>query len=335
MEVSYCVVNTNGRELLLTCLEAIRRTDPAGIDHEILVLDNASDDGSVDAVTARFPDVRLIARERRAGLAENNTLLLREARGRFCLLLNEDSEILDGAVRALLDALEADPRAAVAGAQLVDPDGGPIACAWRFPGPGTALAQALFLHRWLVTQSGGRTGGGRPREVGWVQSCTMLVRREAAEGVGYLDPDFFVYSEEVDFQKRLHDAGWRILHVPAARAIHHEQLATDRSTGARRIVQFQRGRETYMRKHHSPAAAAVCRVLWAWSYVARAIAATILPGHDAHRYWLHARQALRPTHGEGMREAADAYNLQLAGSAGTGGPSGQVPDRSSSRATAS
>jgi N-acetylglucosaminyl-diphospho-decaprenol L-rhamnosyltransferase len=333
VEVSYCVVNTNGRELLLSCLEAINRTHPDGVDHEILVLDNASNDGSADAVTARFPHARLIARERRAGLAENNTLLLREARGRFCLLLNEDSEILEGAARALLDTLEADERAAVAGAQLVDPDGAAIACAWRFPGPGTALAQALFLHRWLVTQSG--SGGGRPREVGWVQSCTMLVRREAAERVGYLDPDFFVYSEEVDFQKRLHDAGWRILHVPAARAIHREQLATDRSAWARRIVQFQRGRETYMRKHHSAAVAALCRVLWAWSYVPRAVAAMILPGHDARRYWLHARQALRPTHGEGMREAADAYNLKLAASRDERAPSGQVPGRSSSRATAS
>jgi GT2 family glycosyltransferase len=163
----------------------------------------------------------------------------------------------------------------------------------------------------------------------------MLVRRDAAEGVGYLDPDFFVYSEEVDFQKRLHDAGWRILHAPAARAVHHEQLATDRSTGARRIVQFQRGRETYMRKHHSAAARALCRVLWAWSYVPRAIAATILPGHDARRYWLHARQALRPTHGEGMREAAEAYNLKLAAAHGDQATSGQVPGRSSSRATAS
>ena len=80
VEVSYCVVNTNGRELLLSCLEAIARTHPPGLDHEILVLDNASDDGSADAVAARFPEVRLIARERRAGLAENNTPLLRAAR---------------------------------------------------------------------------------------------------------------------------------------------------------------------------------------------------------------------------------------------------------------
>jgi GT2 family glycosyltransferase len=333
MELSYCVVNTNGRELLLSCLESIRRTHPAAIDHEILVLDNASDDGSVAAVERRFGEARVIARERRAGLAENNTLLLREAKGRFCLLLNEDSEVLDGTAMALLDALRADPKAAVAGAQLLDPAGAPLACAWRFPGLGTALAQALFLHRRLVTQSGSGRDGDPPREVGWVQSCTMLVRRSAAEEVAYLDADFFVYSEEVDFQRRLRDAGWRIVHVPAARAIHREQLATDRSAGARRIVQFHRGRETYMRKHHSGAVALACRLLWAWSYAVRALAALALPGQDPHRYRLHARQALRPTLGEGMREAAEAYNLKLAGAGH--GPPAQVPERSSSRASAS
>ena len=138
MELSYCVVNTNGRELLLTCLEAIRRTHPAGIEHEILVLDNASDDGSAEAVARRFPEVRVIARDRRAGLAENNSLLLREARGRFCLLLNEDSEILEGAAEALLEALIADPAGGRRGAQLLDPDRKPIPCAWRLPGLGTA-----------------------------------------------------------------------------------------------------------------------------------------------------------------------------------------------------
>jgi GT2 family glycosyltransferase len=313
MDLSYCVVNTNGRELLLACLESIARTHPAEIGHEVLVLDNASDDGSVEAASDGFPAVRIIARDRRAGLAENNSLLLREARAPFCLLLNEDSEILDGAAAALLGALRDDPGAAAAGAQLLDPDRNPIPCAWRLPGLGTAVAQALFLHRRLVTQdSGAHPGDASAREVGWVQSAAMLVRRVAAQQVGYLDPDFFVYSEEVDFQKRMRDAGWHILHVPAARAIHREQLATDRSAGARRVVQFHRGRAMYMSKHHSAIVALLCRLLWSWSYVPRAIAAAFTSGHDPGWYWLHARRALRPSVGEGMREAAEAYNLRRA-----------------------
>jgi N-acetylglucosaminyl-diphospho-decaprenol L-rhamnosyltransferase len=327
MELSYCVVNTNGRDLLLECLRSIRETHPEGTEHEILVLDNASDDGSAEAVKAGFGEVRVIRRDRRAGLAENNSLIMGEARGEFCLLLNEDSELLDGAVRELLAALRGDGGAAVAGAQLVDPDGEPIPCAWRFPSLGTALAQALLLHRRLVTQSHG--GDGPPREVGWIQSCTMLIRREVADSVGYLDTDFFVYSEEVDFQKRMHDAGWRILHVPRAHAIHHEQLATDRSPGGRRrIVQFHRGRDLYMQKHHSKPVVLLSRLLWSASYLPRALAAIFMRGQDPGTYWLHARQALRPARGEGMREAADAYNAAHAGG-------GQVPERSSSRAAAS
>ena len=332
MELSYCVVNTNGRELLLECLRSIRRTRPQGIESEVLVLDNASDDGSAEAVEAEFPEVRVIRRDRRAGLAENNSLIMREAHSRLCLLLNEDSELTDGAVTELLAALQHDPGAAVAGAQLLDPDRNPIPCAWRFPGLATATAQALLLHRRLVTQSG---GDGPPREVGWVQSCTMLVRREVAGSVRYLDPDFFVYSEEVDFQKRIHDAGWRILHVPRARAIHHEQLATDRSGGARRrIVQFHRGRDLYMQKHHSRPVVLLSRWLLAASYVPRTIAALFMRDRDPGTYWLHARQALRPTRGEGMQEAAEAYNLARSAHAGKES-SAQVPDRSSSRAATS
>src|SRR4051812_15021025 len=91
--LSYCVVNTNGREDLLLCLDAIERTHPDGLDREVLVLDNASEDGSAEAVRARGGELRLIERERRAGKAENDSTLLREANGRFCLLLNEDSEL--------------------------------------------------------------------------------------------------------------------------------------------------------------------------------------------------------------------------------------------------
>src|SRR3712207_5016879 len=120
--ISYCVVNTNGRELLMRCLDAIDRTHPAGVEREVLVLDNASDDGSAEAVRARGgSDLRLIALDRRTGKAENDSTLLREARGEYALLLNEDAELLDGAPGALLRALEADPRAAVAASQLLDP----------------------------------------------------------------------------------------------------------------------------------------------------------------------------------------------------------------------
>jgi GT2 family glycosyltransferase len=320
--LSYCVVNTNGREYLLACLEAIERTHPAGVEAEVLVLDNASKDGSAAAIRSRGslgtntvpkePQVagaedggggiaiQLIALEQQAGKAENDSTLLREAQGRYCLLLNEDSELRPGAVAALIAALDADPKAAAATPQLLDSAGHPVPCAWRFPGVGTALAGALFLHRRLTVQS----KGSATRRVDWGQSSALMVRREAAAAVGYLDPEFFVYYDECDFAKRLAEAGWGSLFVPGAEAVHHDQLSTDLAKGLPRIVEFHRNRDRYMRAHHSTAAALAVRVLTAWSYAVRALAATVIPGQPAAIYRAHARQALFPGRGESIRDRA-------------------------------
>ena len=123
----------------------------------------------------------------------------------------------------------------------------------------------------------------------------------------YLDPDFFVYSDEVDFARRLRDAGWRSVYVPGAVAVHHEQLATG-AFAERRIVELSRNRDLYMRKHHSPAAARAVRWLTAWAYALRALAALLLPGQRPGRYLRHVRATLTPGRGEGLREAAEEYN---------------------------
>ena len=300
--LSYCVVNTNGRDYLLACLAAIERTHPAGMEREILVLDNASEDGSAEAVRALGGEIRLIALERRTGKAENDSTLMREGRGEYCLLLNEDSELRPGAAAELVAALEADPKAAAAAPQLLDSAGNPVPSAWRFPGVGTAAVGALFLHRRFTVQS----VGSETRRVDWAQSSALLVRREAAAAVGYMDPDFFVYYDECDFARRLADAGRHSLFVPGAEAVHHDQLSTDLAKGLPRIVEFHRNRNLYMRKHHGPMAALAVRVLTAWSYALRALAASVLPDRPARIFWAHARQALFPDRGESIRDRAGA-----------------------------
>ena len=304
VEVTYCIVNTQQRELLVRGLDAIAR-ERASVPFatEVIVLDNASTDGSVGAAR-RHPTVdHVIARDQRTGKADNDTELLRRSRGRYALLLNEDSELLPGATIALRDALEANPRAGAAGARLLSPSGRRQASAWSFPSPGTALAAALFIHRWTTVQSRGE----QVRPVDWAQSAALLVRRQAAREIDWFDPQFFVYSDEVDFCKRLADNGWHTLYVPGAAAIHHEQLSTG-DVPERRIIELSRNRDRYMRKHHSALSAALVRWLTAWTYAVRALVANVLPRHDPRRYWFHVGATLHPDRGEGLREAALDYN---------------------------
>jgi len=315
IELTYCVVNTSQRKLLLRGLDAIARERAAvPFATEVLVLDNGSRDGSAEGAREHPAVDELIAIPERRGKGLNDSELLRRARGRYALLLNEDSELMPGATLALYEALHARSDVACAGARLLRPDGSLQPSAWRFPSVGTALAGALFLHRLLTVQS----RGAHAREVDWCQSAALLVRREAAAAVGYLDPDFFVYSDEVDFAYRLRRAGWRSLYVPAARAMHHEQLSTD-AVPEPRIVELARNRDLYMRKHHAAAAARAVRWLTAWSYALRALAASLLPGHSARRYWRHVTASLWPRRGEGVREAAARYNAEAVPGAADGG----------------
>ena len=213
-ELSYCVVNTSQRELLIRGLDAIGR-ERAGLPFaaEVLVLDNGSRDGSAEAalahpaVTRRSP----LPRTARQG-AERLAICCAGRRGASRCSSTRTPSCCPGRRWRCGRRSSATAAAACAGARLLRPDGAPQASAWRFPTPLTALAGALFLHRLLTVQSRGpRTQGGRLVPVGGAARAA----RAAAE-VGYLDPDFFVYSDEVDFARRLRDAGWRSLYVPAA-----------------------------------------------------------------------------------------------------------------------
>jgi N-acetylglucosaminyl-diphospho-decaprenol L-rhamnosyltransferase len=189
VELTYCVVNTERRQLLSYCLDAIAR-ERATVDFETetLVLDNASHDGSAEAARAHAATSEVIA-------------LVRRARGRFCLILNEDSELEPGATAALHGALASAEGAAAAGATLVRPDGVQQPSAYRFPSPWTGLLSLVGLGRRFVVQS----HGARVRDVDWAPVSALLVRREAAAGVEWPDGD------EVGFFRRLRAA------------VHHER----------------------------------------------------------------------------------------------------------------
>jgi N-acetylglucosaminyl-diphospho-decaprenol L-rhamnosyltransferase len=213
VELSYCVVNTEQRQLLSYCLDAIAR-ERATVDFETetLVLDNASRDGSAEAARQHPATTNVIERDVRRARGENATELLRRSRGRFCLLLDEDSELEPGATVALHAALAGAADAGAAGATLVTPDGEQQASAWRFPSAATALLSLIGLRRRLV-----QSRGPHVRDVDWAPAAALLVRRDAASAVEWVGAD------EVEFCRRLHDSGWRVLYVPEARAVHHDQ----------------------------------------------------------------------------------------------------------------
>jgi N-acetylglucosaminyl-diphospho-decaprenol L-rhamnosyltransferase len=298
-DLSVSIVNTGSRELLLACLESL-----AGTEAELVVLDNASEDGSAAAVRERFPDVRVIEQPYRAGFGANHNTVIRATTGRYVYVLNEDTTSADWGFAALTAYLDAHPRVAALGPRLVYPDGRVQKSAWRFPTPLVSMGSLLTLGRMGVTQS----RGDAPRPVDWVMGAAVVLRRKALEEVGLFDEEFFLYSEEVDLQARFHRAGWEVHYFPAVTVVHHESQFSA-GIPERRINEMWRSRHRYWRKHHSGAGARVAAFATGAQYGVRALVAPVVrrdPRLGA-RMRLHARDAWRVT-GPGLRELADEWN---------------------------
>jgi N-acetylglucosaminyl-diphospho-decaprenol L-rhamnosyltransferase len=298
-DLSVSIVNTNSRALLLACLDSL-----AGTAAEIVVLDNASEDGSAEAVRERFPDVRVIAQSHRAGFGANHNTVIRATTGRYVYVLNEDTTAGDWGFEALTAYLDTHPRVAALGPRLVYPDGRLQDSAWRFPTPLVSALSLATLGRLGVTQSRGDV----PHVVDWVTGAAVVLRREALDEVGLFDEGFFLYSEEVDLQARLHRAGWEVHYFPRVSVVHHEsQFSAD--IPERRINEMWRSRHRYWRKHHTGAGARVAALTTGAQYAVRAALSPVArrdPGLGA-RMRLHAHDSWRVT-GPGLRELADDWN---------------------------
>jgi GT2 family glycosyltransferase len=300
-DVSVSLVNTNSRELLLACLDSL-----AGSGVEIVVLDNASEDGSAAAVHDHFPEVRVIEQRHRAGFGANHNTVIRATTGRYVFVLNEDTTSEDWGFERMVAHLDANPRVAALAPRLVYPDGRSQSSAWRFPSPATAALGLLTLGRIGILQSGGSV----TRDVDWAMAAALMLRREALDEVGPFDEEFFIYSEETDLARRLREAGWRTQYFPQVTVVHHESQF---SVGIpeRRINEMWRGRHRYWRKHHSTVGAGVAAFFTGAQYGARALLGA--RNRDfAGRMRLHARDAWR-VRGPGLRELAEEWNREHGG----------------------
>jgi GT2 family glycosyltransferase len=294
--ISIIIVSWNVRDLLRACLASLPLGGP---DVEVIVIDSASADGTPAMVAAEFPAVRLVASDQNLGYAGGNNLGLGHARGRYLFVLNPDTELRPGALDALRAYLDAHPRVGAAGPQVLRPDGTPQPTRRRFPTLGLAFFESTWLQRlaprgWLRRYYAEDLPDGQAVAVDWVVGAALFVRRAAYEQVGGLDEDFFMYSEELDWQRRFRAAGWEVHHVPAASVVHYEAGSSAQVPAATHI-RFNTSKVRYFRKYHGPAAAEALR-----RYLLGHFAVQL--GLESLKGWLGYKPALRRARAAAYRE---------------------------------
>ena len=277
--VSVIIVSWNVRDLLRRCLQSVLISPGfAAGAVEIIVVDNASADGTPDLVRAEFPGVLLLANAENAGFTAGCNQGLAAATGRYDLLLNPDTELVGNALAAMVRVLDADGGIALVGPRLVHPEGDVQPSRRRFPTLATAFVESTVLQG-LFAQSGVLNryylrdrSDNEEQDTDWLVGASLLVRRSVVEQVGGLDEGFFMYSEELDWCRRIKAAAspggalWRIRYTPAATIIHYEGRSSNQAIPARHI-DFQSSKVRYFRKYHGPVAAALLRYFLLATYV--------------------------------------------------------------------
>ncbi len=283
-DVSVVLVNWNGRDFLRDCLRSVRERT-RGLRYELLVVDNASSDGSREMVRREFPTVRLLVSESNLGYARACNAGMRAARGRYVLTLNTDTVLLDDAIGGLAALLDARPDAGATGCTLVWPDGRLQPACARFPtlpvmlidGAGLLFGLQRLLHRtgWFWGPYYSPAAHRRARDVDWVHGACLMVRREVLDEVGFLDEGRFMYTEEIDWCRRIKNAGWRVVYTPAVRVRHLGGGSTRMSEGRRTRVLVE-GIRHYYRRHCGPLRCVALDAMLAAGYACRWVCFPIL-----------------------------------------------------------
>ena len=287
MELSVILVNFNDRLHLEACLKSLL-VNPPSAAFEVIVVDNASSDGSREWISGAFPDVRLIANPDNVGFAKANNRGARAALGEFLLFLNTDTVVPPGALTGLLEKLEADPSVGSAGPALLL---GPDSCQVSFGGKVNFAAQfwqKLVLnpyHKARLKKS------GKERSVGWLSAACLLCRRTAFEEAGGFDERFFIYFEDIDLCYRLKKASWKNLHVPAVRVLHKGGSTTAPRAAASRF-EYRKSQLYFYDKHNSRMSSRLLRLYLAFNFRWLAIRG-VFRGEDGSRLRQSYKDLLR------------------------------------------
>jgi GT2 family glycosyltransferase len=244
---SVLVASYNTRELTLEAIGSVVGCSSV----ETIVVDNASRDGSADAIAARYPSVHLIRSETNAGFAGGVNRAAAEARGETLLVLNSDARLQPGALELLLDLLQRQSRAALAAPALCYADGRPQPSAFDFPGLLQVALDLRPINRLMDTRLNGRVPATAPMQVDHPLGACMLIRRAAWRDVGPLDEGYFMYLEEIDWCRRAQARGWQVWYHPHALVVHHGGSST-RQQPETMFAQLWRSRLRYYSRFHGP-----------------------------------------------------------------------------------
>lgn len=268
-DASIIIVSWNVRDLLAACLRTIQ-ANAGTLDLEIIVVDSASTDSTPAMIREQFPTVRLLAQTENVGFTRGNNIGLKAATGRTMLLLNPDTEIVADALPVMVAYLDVHPEISVVGPHTLNSDGTTQSSKRRFPTLLTGIFESTHLQKLAPRGLLDRfytndIPDTAIAQVDWVQGSAILFRREVYDKIGGLDESYVMYSEEVDWCKRAHNAGFQLVYLGSASIIHHGGKSTEQAS-ARTHIYFQQSKIRYFRKHHGWFAATILRVVVLWSY---------------------------------------------------------------------
>lgn len=255
MGLSFIIVSWNTKALLLECLESLFR-ETENHHWEIIVVDNASTDGSPELVRQRFPEVKLIRNDTNLGFAKANNIGVMQSTGRYIFLINSDVKILQGCIDHMCVFADQHPEIGMLGPKILNPDGTLQPSCMGFPTLRNAFCRALALDTLFPkSQLFGRRlmtfwAHDKVRSVDMLNGCFWMVRRHALNQVGLLDENFFIYGEDIDWCKRFRQAGWQVVFFPGAEAVHYGG-ASSSNAPIRFYIEMQRANLQYWAKHHS------------------------------------------------------------------------------------
>jgi GT2 family glycosyltransferase len=275
MKLSIIIVSWNTRELLRACLTSIY-TRSLSDPFEVFVIDNDSTDGSSGMIRERFPQVHLTENHENMGFARANNQAIQRSTGRYVLLLNPDTKVKAGALEALVEFMDTNPRVGAAGSRLIYSDGSLQSSCHPEPSLSRELWRLFHLDRLhpYALYAMDTWDLETPRLVDALQGASLILRRRALDQVGLFDEDYFVYSEEVDLCHRLKKKGWELYWVPQSQVIHYEGQSTQQ-VSREMFLHLYRGKLLYFRKHHGWLATHIYRAILFTAGLARLLFAPL------------------------------------------------------------